>query len=96
MRTCEARSSELYAVGTFRHYGGSSARTMSPLNVRSRQAERLRCCLGATYVELRHVDRKIEGLTTKQHKVTMILDLTLDVERQWRAFNAKLRNQIDP
>ena len=38
--------------------------------------------------------RDLAGLPTKQHKVTMILDLAPDVESQWRVFNAKLRNQI--
>ena len=36
----------------------------------------------------------LKGIPTRQHKVTMILDLAIDVEAQWRTFNAKLRNQI--
>lgn len=46
------------------------------------------------YLELRHVEYKKEGLACKEHKVTMILDLSPDSDSQWQAFNPKLRNQI--
>jgi FemAB-related protein (PEP-CTERM system-associated) len=58
------------------------------------EAERLRRVLGATHVELRHIGKNLEGIQTRLDKVTMFLDLASDVDIQWRAFNAKLRNQI--
>jgi FemAB-related protein (PEP-CTERM system-associated) len=58
------------------------------------EAERIRGSLGAAHVELRHVGRALDGMATKSHKVTMILGLCGDVERQWQSFNRKLRNKI--
>jgi len=48
----------------------------------------------ADYMELRHMYTRQHGLATKQHKVTMILDLESDDETQWKAFDAKVRNQV--
>ena len=48
----------------------------------------------ADHVELRHLDRCHEGLATREHKVTMILDLEDDRETQWKALDAKVRNQV--
>ena len=48
----------------------------------------------ADHVELRHIDNHQNGLATKQHKVTMILDLEKDKETQWKALDAKVRNQV--
>jgi FemAB-related protein (PEP-CTERM system-associated) len=78
----------------FVNYGGLLYKTDSAANVLLKEAEQLRRCLGATHVELRHVGETLKGVPTRQHKVTMILDLAVDVEAQWRTFNAKLRNQI--
>lgn len=50
--------------------------------------------VGATYVELRHLNCFREGLFTKQHKVTMILDLEKDEKSQWEALDPKVRNQV--
>lgn len=49
---------------------------------------------GAGHLELRHFRRSAEDLVTRQHKVTMILDLEKDEESQWKSFDAKVRNQI--
>jgi len=63
----------------------------------SRLLDRTRRMIGesrADHVELRHL-RSIEGeLTTKSHKVTMILDLADSVEHQWQSLDPKVRNQI--
>ena len=48
----------------------------------------------AAYVEARHVISHGFISQRKQHKVTMVLDLSATSEAQWGAFNAKLRNQI--
>lgn len=48
----------------------------------------------ADHVELRHMHSRQHGLATKQHKVTMILDLENVEETQWKALDAKVRNQV--
>lgn len=45
-------------------------------------------------VEARHVSPHGFIEQSKQHKVGMILTLAPTIEAQWKAFNAKLRNQI--
>jgi FemAB-related protein (PEP-CTERM system-associated) len=35
-----------------------------------------------------------DGLVTKTHKVTMILDLENEVDAQWKGLDAKVRNQV--
>lgn len=50
--------------------------------------------LGVEFMELRHLGHKLPLVSTKTHKVTMVLDLDRDTASQWKAFNAKLRNQI--
>lgn len=49
---------------------------------------------GASFVELRHLVNCGQGLATRQHKVSMILDLQEDEEEQWRVLDAKVRNQV--
>lgn len=78
----------------FVNYGGLLYMNDSAAGTLLEEAERLRQTLGATHVELRHVGETLKGIPTRQHKVTMILDLAPDTEAQWRSFNAKLRNQI--
>jgi FemAB-related protein (PEP-CTERM system-associated) len=78
----------------FVNYGGLLHKNDSAAGLLLEEAERLRRSLGATYVELRHMGRCLNGIPTRQHKVSMLLDLTTDVDSQWRAFGAKLRNQI--
>lgn len=77
----------------FVNYGGllCSAAATGPL---LREAERIREANNAEYVELRHMGPALAGLPTRQHKVTMVLELADDVESQWKGFGAKLRNQI--
>jgi FemAB-related protein (PEP-CTERM system-associated) len=78
----------------FVNYGGILSRNEESAHLLLEQAELLRRSLGAARVELRHVARGVEGLLTKKHKVTMVMELAPNVERQWQAFDAKLRNQI--
>ena len=49
---------------------------------------------GSDHVELRHMGSFEDGLVTKTHKVTMILDLEKDEDRQWKGLDAKVRNQV--
>lgn len=59
--------------------------------------DKARCMLrevSGDHAELRHLHICLEGLATKEHKVTMILDLEKDEETQWKALDAKVRNQV--
>ena len=58
------------------------------------KADELREELGAEHVELRHTEPLSTDLPTKQHKVSMILELADDEDAQWKGFDVKLRNQI--
>ncbi len=46
------------------------------------------------YAELRDQKRAWPGLETVDEHLTMVLDLAADPDAQWKAFDAKLRNQI--
>lgn len=78
----------------FVNYGGLLYKSDEAATLLLDEAERLQRSCGAKYVELRHLAHGIDGMPTRQHKVTMILDLASDVDSQWQIFNAKLRNQI--
>jgi serine/alanine adding enzyme len=78
----------------FLNYGGILANNEIAADLLIEHAGRLRKSLGASHVELRHVAQSVDHLPTKQHKVTMVVELASDVGKQWRAFNGKLRNQI--
>ena len=78
----------------FVNYGGllgcNNAAATSLLD----HAENIRRSCGASHVELRHAAQKQDGMPTKQHKVSMILDLAGAEDTQWKTFDPKLRNQI--
>lgn len=78
----------------FVNYGGLVSKSQQAADALLAKAEELRVNLHAGHVELRHVDTRIPGLPTKEHKVTMVLELQDDVDSQWKTFNPKLRNQI--
>jgi len=78
----------------FVNYGGLVSNCRSATDLLLSEADRLRRSLGAAHMELRHRTFRLDAVPTKQHKVTMILDLASDVESQWRAFNFKIRNHI--
>ena len=78
----------------FVNYGGLLHKNAAVVQDLLREAEHLRRAVNASHVELRHVARSVEGLPTRENKVTMVLELVPDEERQWQRFNAKLRNQI--
>jgi serine/alanine adding enzyme len=50
--------------------------------------------LGATHIELRHERLLDLDWTSKQHKISMRLDLPREPEALWRRFPSKLRSQI--
>ena len=78
----------------FVNYGGLLCENEAAAGLLLEEAEKIRRTCGATHVELRHVARRPENLPTKQHKVTMVLELAGSTEDLWKAFDPKLRNQI--
>lgn len=78
----------------FVNYGGLLYKDKEVANILINEAENIRKSLGANYVEIRQIVPAVEYLPTKQHKVTMILNLSASVNEQWKVFNPKLRNQI--
>lgn len=78
----------------FVNYGGLLCGNEAAAMLLLDEAEKIRRSCGATHVELRHVARRLENLPTKQHKVTMIVELAGSAEDLWKAFDPKLRNQI--
>jgi serine/alanine adding enzyme len=78
----------------FFNYGGILSNDEKTSLALLQEAENLCREIGATHIELRH-RAKINGeLVSKEHKVAMILDLEKDGESQWKAFDAKVRNQV--
>jgi FemAB-related protein (PEP-CTERM system-associated) len=78
----------------FVNYGGLLCKTASAERLLLDEAERLRRSLGAKFVELRHLEHGLEVLPTRLNKVTMILELTSDIDSQWKAFKSEVRNRI--
>ena len=78
----------------FLNYGGVLCDDLSCEEVLLEEAQKLKTRLNVGSVELRHLNRKCAELTTKSHKVTMILDLAQNEEDQWKKFDPKVRNQV--
>lgn len=78
----------------FFNYGGllcaEEATARQLLNTSGRMLEGT----GSSHVELRHLSRCDDLSTTRQHKVTMILDLQKTEQEQWNSLDAKVRNQV--
>ncbi|MGH9409027.1 MAG: FemAB family XrtA/PEP-CTERM system-associated protein [Vicinamibacterales bacterium] len=49
---------------------------------------------GAAHIELRHRDRQMPDLPSRDHKVGMLLPLTGNGEAMWNALDRKVRNQV--
>lgn len=78
----------------FVNYGGLLCCSNKTEKALLDHAESLRSDLGADHIEFRHIGKCATELPTKEHKVTMVLQLQQDEEAQWKSFNAKLRNQV--
>jgi len=78
----------------FFNYGGILCRDEETGEALLRAADAILEEMGAGHVELRHVGHAQQGLPTKEQKVTMILELRKDGETQWKALDAKVRNQV--
>jgi len=78
----------------FFNYGGMLYNSNEAAGALLDESWRLMKDVGADHAELRHLSIQGNGLHTKQHKVTMILNLEKDEETQWKALDAKVRNQV--
>ncbi len=59
-----------------------------------RAAEEIGRSAHVGFIEFRHSEKKACLARTKEHKVTMLLDLKSHPKSQWEALGAKVRNQI--
>jgi serine/alanine adding enzyme len=78
----------------FFNYGGLLSDSEQADHSLLKAADSLRQHIGASSIELRHFAAPHGELPAKTPKVTMIIDLSDNGDRQWKGFNAKLRNQI--
>lgn len=78
----------------FLNYGGIVAGNDAARDGLFNAARELAATHRATYVELRHETPLLENVPTKQHKVSMLLDLPEEPEKLWSGFKPKLRSQI--
>jgi len=78
----------------FFNYGGLLASEDSAVTMLLDASRKMLSGTGVEHVELRHIKRCDDIEATKQHKVTMILDLKTNEEKQWSGLDAKVRNQV--
>jgi FemAB-related protein (PEP-CTERM system-associated) len=78
----------------FVNYGGVLATDESSANALVARAASLARELRAAHVELRHRSRRFEGLTPKEHKVSMLLPLPSAADTLWAGLDRKVRNQV--
>jgi serine/alanine adding enzyme len=78
----------------FFNYGGLLVSDDSAAAMLLTASRKMLSGMGVDHIELRHLKMCGEVVATKQHKVTMILDLEKDEKDQWSGLDAKVRNQI--
>lgn len=78
----------------FVNYGGLVCDGPAAGGALLRTAEGIGRETGVGFIELRHLEKSPLLAITREHKVTMVLDLERDAGAQWDAFDAKLRNQV--
>jgi FemAB-related protein (PEP-CTERM system-associated) len=78
----------------FVNYGGVLASDESSANALVARAASIARHERAGHVELRHRARRFEGLTAKEHKVSMLLKLNGSADEMWTALDRKVRNQV--
>jgi serine/alanine adding enzyme len=78
----------------FVNYGGVLTERFDAQRALLETATSRAVSLGATHIELRHERLLHLGWTSKQHKVSMRLDLPREPEALWKRFPSKLRSQI--
>jgi lipid II:glycine glycyltransferase (peptidoglycan interpeptide bridge formation enzyme) len=78
----------------FVNYGGVLADSFEAQGALLEAAAGLATRLGATHIELRHQSELDLDWRSKQHKVSMRLDLPREYQALWKRFPSKLRSQI--
>ena len=78
----------------FFNYGGVLADTLEAQEALLEAAIGLAKELDVAFIELRHQESLGLKWPSKQHKVSMRLDLPTDFETLWKGFPSKLRSQI--
>ena len=78
----------------FVNYGGVLTDSFEAQRALLEAAAGLATNLGATHIELRHQSVLDLDWRSKQHKVSMRLDLPREYETLWKRFPSKLRSQI--
>jgi serine/alanine adding enzyme len=78
----------------FVNYGGVLASDDSSAHALVARAASVAKEERARHIELRHRARRFEGLTPKEHKVSMLLPLRASTEEMWQALDRKVRNQV--
>jgi serine/alanine adding enzyme len=78
----------------FVNYGGLCATAPAAVDALLERAASLARERRLAHVELRHVARRCPGLTAREHKVGMRMELPNDVARAWDGLDRKVRNQV--
>jgi FemAB-related protein (PEP-CTERM system-associated) len=78
----------------FVNYGGVLADDDDAADALVAHAESILARRGARHLELRHRTRRFPALPSKDHKVTLLMDLPSSEEACWLGFDRKLRNRI--
>ena len=77
----------------FFNYGGMICGNENAADLLVAESRHILADKHADYAEFRHVECSMDA-ETKQHKVSMILDLQGNVDEQWKALGSKVRNQV--
>lgn len=78
----------------FFNYGGMLISEGSAASVLLDTSRNMLSGSGVDHIEFRNRTMFDEVMATKQHKVTLILDLKKNSEEQWTSFDVKVRNQV--
>jgi serine/alanine adding enzyme len=78
----------------FFNYGGLLVSEDSAAKMLLNASRKMLYNTGLDYIELRHLKMCDGPGATKQHKVTMLLDLAKNEEEQWNGLDPKVRNQV--
>lgn len=78
----------------FLNYGGILACNEDTTSLLLNKSIEILAEVGGAYVEIRNIDKLSLPLMTREHKVTMWLELSGDANLEWNKLDAKVRNQI--
>lgn len=78
----------------FLNYGGMLVSEFAAISALLDASRKILSGTGVDHIEFRNLKMCNEVVATKQHKVTMILELKKNVEEQWGSLDVKVRNQV--